>query len=79
MGGIEDVLGGVVYSADESSGTIQAGFGLVHSERLTVRLDELEGECTRAIIESRRGAAPVALGSSSYVEALAKYLEEAVL
>lgn len=74
LGGIEQILGGHVSSADRAAGVIEATFGLINSERLTIRLEKTAGENTAATIESRRGAVSSAPASSSYVDALANYL-----
>jgi hypothetical protein len=72
--GIEDVLGGVVRESNQASGTLEASFGLVNSERLTCALEALEPKKTRVLIEGRRGPSPQPATSSQYVSALAEYL-----
>jgi hypothetical protein len=73
--GIEQILGGIVREADRERGTIEATFGLVNSERITVTLQAMEPERTRVVIEARRGASFEPAKPSQYVTALAKYLE----
>ena len=72
--GIEDVLGGVVRSADQAHGTIEATFGLIHSERLTCTVTAIGEARSRVAIESRRGATPEPAKPSEYVRALAEFL-----
>ncbi len=74
IGGIEQILGGHVGRADAATGVIEASFGLINSERLTVRVRPLDDARTAVIIESRRGAVSSAPASSSYVAALADHL-----
>lgn len=74
LGGIEHVLGGIVRSSDAQYGTIEATFGLVNSERMSVTVQAHE-RGSRVIIESRRGASFEPAKPSQYVAALAKYLE----
>lgn len=73
--GIEDVLGGVIRSRDEQHGIIEATFGLIDSERLTCTLTALDPHRTRVVIETRRGARPEPAKPSSYVRALAEFLQ----
>jgi len=70
--GIEQVLGGSV-TAERSLESLDASFGLVHSERLTCTLDAIDAARTRVTIETRRGVQRDA-PASSYVSALARYL-----
>ena len=74
--GIEDVLGGAVRDSDEDSGTIEATFGLINSERLTCKLSGIDDRRTRIIIESRRGISGEPARPSDYVRALAEYLRK---
>jgi hypothetical protein len=73
--GIERILGGIVRESDAQRGTIDATFGLVNSERLSVTLERMENDRTRAIVESRRTLTPSPAVRSDYVDALANYLE----
>jgi hypothetical protein len=72
--GIEHVLGGIVREADPARGSIEATFGLVDSERMSVSIDPLE-ERSRVLIESRRGASAGPAKPSQYVKALAEFLQ----
>ncbi len=74
MEGIERILGGYVRDSDADRGAIEATFGLVNSERLMVTVQPLEGDRSRVIIESRRGASAEQRAASQYVDALANYL-----
>ena len=75
--GIEQILGGNIAARDPVAGTLEARFGLVNSERLTVSIERLEESRTRVTIEARRGAIPEQpQQSSSYVDALARYLQQ---
>lgn len=76
--GIEGVLGGVVQERNLQRGTIDATFGLVNSERITVTLERRAEGGTRVIIESRRGLATGPARGSQYVAALAHFLQPAV-
>ena len=72
--GIERVLGGVIREEDRERGTIEAGFGLIFSERLTCSVTAIDGVHSRVRIEARRGAQAATALPSSYVDALADYL-----
>jgi len=74
--GIERVLGGSIDRKDPSAGTIEARFGLINSERLSVNIDAGEDGCSRVRIESRRGASAERPRSSQYVDALYAFLTE---
>lgn len=71
---IEHTLGGHVYEQNAAGGRIDATFGLVNSERLTVTLADVEETKTRVTVESRRGALSEQRASSDYVDALVNYL-----
>lgn len=73
--GIEDVLGGIVRESDPARGRIEATFGLVDSERISVSVTPLEAERSRVLIESRRGASVGPAKPSAYVKALADFLQ----
>jgi hypothetical protein len=73
--GIEGVLGGVVQDRDVEGGRINATFGLVNSERITVTLQRKAEGGTRVIIESRRGLTAEPARGSQYVTALAHFLQ----
>lgn len=75
--GIESVLGGVVRESDPQRGRIDATFGLVNSERLTVIVERIDESRSRAIVESRRGLSMEPARSSQYVSALADFLRNA--
>jgi|SRR5579884_1106785 len=72
--GIDRVLGGIVRDSNPDLRTIEATFGLINSERLTVRVEALERDRSRVIIESRRGVTGEAPRGSQYVDALANFL-----
>jgi hypothetical protein len=72
--GIERVLGGVIREAQRDRGTIEAGFGLIFSERLTCTVSTIDATHARVVIEARRGAQAATAMPSSYVDALADYL-----
>ncbi len=74
--GVEQVLGGVVRDADGERGTIEATFGLIGSERVTITLQDMGERRTRVTVESRRGAAVGASQHSQYVDALIAYLQK---
>lgn len=73
--GIEGALGGVVRERNPERGTIEATFGLVNSERMSVTLQRMDDGRTRVIIESRRGLTAEPAHSSQYVDALARFLQ----
>ena len=73
--GIEQLLGGHIAARNPDAGSIEAVFGLVNSERLNVTIRSLGEDKSRVTIESRRGAIAQQPGPSSYVDALAQYLE----
>jgi hypothetical protein len=72
--GIEQILGGIVGESDRARGTIEATFGLINSERITVAVEPLEDNRSRVVIESRRGVSGQPPTKSQYVDALANYL-----
>jgi hypothetical protein len=73
ISGIEQILGGNISTSDVSAGTIEANFGLINSERLTVTIKPVDERKTSVTIESRRGAIlEQPQRSSSYVDALAE-------
>lgn len=72
--GIEGVLGGHTDAIDRSRGEIEASFGLVNSERLTISIEPAGANTTRVRIASRRGAISQQPRESSYVDALATFL-----
>ena len=72
--GIERVLGGVIRESQRDRGTIEAGFGLIFSERLTCTVAATDATHSRVVVEARRGAQAVTAMPSSYVDALADYL-----
>lgn len=72
--GIERVLGGFIRESDRERGTIEAGFGLIFSERLTCTVTAVDAAHARVVIEARRGAQAATALPSSYVDALADYL-----
>lgn len=72
--GIERVLGGVIRETDERHTHIDATFGLVNSERITVTLEPMDVTRTRVTIESRRVLSAEPARTSQYVGELAKFL-----
>lgn len=72
--GIERVLGGVIRETDERHTHIDATFGLVNSERITVTLEPVNDARTRVTIESRRVLSAEPVRTSQYVGELAKFL-----
>ncbi|HZT12096.1 MAG TPA: hypothetical protein VFA29_04815 [Candidatus Baltobacteraceae bacterium] len=76
LDGIERVLGGSIDRKDRSAGTIEARFGLINSERLSVSIEPGEDGSSRVRIESRRGASAERPRSSQYVDALYAFLTE---
>lgn len=73
--GIEEVLGGAVRERDKAGGFIEASFGLINSERMNVRIEPREEGGSRVRIESRRLASAQQASESSYVQALAEFLQ----
>jgi hypothetical protein len=73
---IEEVLGANVYA--EEAGWIDAGFGLVNQERITVSFEAVTHVQTRVVIEARYPAALSRPERSRAVEALADALEAGV-
>lgn len=75
---IERAIGANVYRADESSGTIEAAFGLVNHERLIVTLEAQGEEATRVAVEAYYPAGMKRPGRSQAVEMLADAIESGV-
>lgn len=73
--GIAGVLGGAVRESDARTGSIEATFGLVNSERLAVSLESIDPQRTRVTIESRRVLTAEPPRTSQYVRALANFLQ----
>ncbi|HZZ65411.1 MAG TPA: hypothetical protein VFE17_07935 [Candidatus Baltobacteraceae bacterium] len=73
--GIQNTLGGIIREKDEQSGTIEATFGLINSERITVSVVPAGDHSSRVVIESRRGVSGEPPPTSQYVDALAEYLQ----
>lgn len=74
--GIERLLGGVVRERNPLQGTLEATFGLLNSERITVTIKPNTPESSRVLIESRRGVSGEAPRASQYVDALAQFLSK---
>lgn len=73
--GIEFTLGGIVRESSREGGIIEATFGLVNSERMTVHVEATETAKSRVVIETRRGVSGQPAPRSDYVDALARYLQ----
>lgn len=74
MKAVEQVLGGHADTADRKRGEIEATFGLINSERLSISFESLSTDRTRVRIQSRRGAISQQPRESSYVDALTSFL-----
>jgi hypothetical protein len=70
---VQDDLGGHVTGSVRPS-SIEAAFGLVNSERLTISIEPMEQTSCRVTLQSRRIAAPQPPGASPYVERIARIL-----
>jgi len=70
---IRDVLGGNIDSPRPPR-SMEASFGLVNSERLSVFIEPLSPQACRVTIQSRRMASAEPAVKSSYVEALVRAL-----
>lgn len=75
--GIEGALGGIVREQNRERGTVEATFGLVNSERLSVTLERMSDGRTRTTVESRRALTAEPARGSQYVDALAHFLQPA--
>ncbi len=71
---VEQVLGGTIAVAEPDRGSIEAAFGLIGSERLSILVEPLDAQRSRISLQSRRGARPQAAPASHYVDALCNYL-----
>lgn len=74
--GVEITLGGIIREKNEQSRTIEATFGLINSERITVSVFPTGADSSRVVIESRRGVSGEPPRTSQYVDALADYLQK---
>jgi hypothetical protein len=72
---IDTVLGATVYSNDRKTGFIEAGFGLVNSERLRISLEPINAVHTRVRIEAFYPATVKPPATSLVVDALADALQ----
>jgi len=72
---IDAVLGANVTIDDRRGGTIEAGFGLINSERVRVNLERVSETSTLARVEAFYTAGATIPDRSSAVEALADALE----
>ncbi len=70
--GVEHVLGGIVR--ESQGGTLEAAFGLIDSERLTIAVEPLSQNRSRVTVESRRRAGSDPGLRSPYVDALCAFL-----
>jgi len=75
LAGIDTVLGATVYVDDRKTGFIEAGFGLVNSERLRISLEPLDTAHTRVRIEAFYPATVKPPAASLSVDALANALQ----
>jgi hypothetical protein len=71
---IANVLGANVYLDDRPGRRIEAGFGLVKSERVRCTFEPLDGSVTRVRIEAFFPAGPSVQQKSAAVDALAQAL-----
>jgi hypothetical protein len=71
---IDAVLGATVFAGDEKTGFIEAGFGLVNSERLRCTLSPIDAGHTAIRIEAFFPAGVDVPASSRNVDALADAL-----
>lgn len=71
------VLGANVARADAAAGLIEAGFGLVNSERIRASVEDAGNAHSRVRIEAIFPAGATAVARSRAVEALAEALIEA--
>ena len=76
--GIEQILGGIVRDSDRARGKIEATFGLINSERISVTVEPLDGGRSRVTIESRRGVSGQPPAGSQYIDALLDYVSARV-
>lgn len=75
---LDAALGANVTIDDRRAGLIEAGFGLINSERVRVSLEHESGTVTRARIEAFYPAGVAIPERSKAVEALADALEAGV-
>jgi len=74
---IETVLGATVFTDDEKTGFLEAGFGLVNSERLRCTVSRIDDERTAVRIEAFFPAGVDVPATSRNVDALAAALANA--
>lgn len=74
---IEAVLGANLYVDDPAAGAIEAGFGLVNSERVRCSFERVGDATTRVRIEAHFPAGAAIPERSRAVDALANYLAAA--
>ena len=70
---VTDVLGGNITSED-SPRAIDASFGLVNSERISISIEAVGENTSRVLIQSRRLLSAEAPVRSNYVETIARTL-----
>ena len=69
-----DIVGATLDHADESTGEIDASFGLINSERIAIRLLRVDDAHTSARIESRRPAGTTLPQTGAVLTRLERYL-----
>ncbi|MFN2448860.1 MAG: hypothetical protein ABR508_03575 [Candidatus Baltobacteraceae bacterium] len=71
---VRDVLGGTIAQSEPQNGFLEARFGLVDSERLTITVEAAGPQLTRVRVQARRGVCTQTPGGSRYADALCAYL-----
>ncbi|MDP9018172.1 MAG: hypothetical protein M3N19_07615 [Candidatus Eremiobacteraeota bacterium] len=74
--GLNDIVGAQVRDADLASGTIDATFGLMFSERLACSVTRIDATKTHVLLESRRIAGTSLPKDSAVLDRLEVWVRE---
>jgi hypothetical protein len=74
--GLEEIVGANVRAMDRQTGTIEATFGLMFSERVACDVRRVDENTTQVTIESRRIAGAELPKDSAVLERLSQWIRE---
>ncbi len=74
--GLQDVVGAQIRTMDEQTGTIEATFGLMFSERIACTIERIDAGTTQVTIESRRIAGAELPRDSAVLDRLSEWVAQ---
>lgn len=74
--GLQEIVGAQIRATDKQTGTIEATFGLMFSERLACSVHGIDEHSSHVTIESRRIAGADIPKSSAVLDRLAEWVAE---